>query len=69
MTPSWRKPLGMLALLAAIFAWVILAASLSGVVGRWHWLLQLGFYLGSGIAWLWVLPTRRMLKWMETGAW
>ncbi len=69
MIPSWRKPVGMLALLAAILAWVVLVASFSGIVGGWHWALQLIFYLATGVIWLWILPARRMLKWMETGSW
>ena len=69
MTPTWRKPVGMLAILGMILTWVVLVASLSGVVGQWHVLLQLGFYLVTGIVWLWILPMRRMLRWMETGIW
>jgi hypothetical protein len=69
MTPSWRKPVGMLAILALIMLWVVLVASLSNIVGQWHALLQLGFYLVTGIVWLWLLPMRRMLRWMETGSW
>lgn len=67
MTPTLRKPLGMLAILAMVTVWVVLAASLSGVVGTWHPLLQALYYLVAGIAWIWVLPLRRMLAWMETG--
>ncbi len=59
----------MLAILGMILVWVVLVASLSGVVGEWHVLLQLGFYLVTGIVWLWLLPMRRMLMWMETGRW
>jgi hypothetical protein len=69
MTPSWRKPVGMLIILALIGVWVVLVTSLSSVVGQWHALLQLSFYLVTGIAWLWLLPMRRMLLWMETGRW
>ncbi|WP_010163484.1 DUF2842 domain-containing protein [Sphingomonas sp. PAMC 26617] len=69
MTPSWRKPVGMLAILALVTIWCVLAASLSGVVGGWHPLLQALYYLVAGIAWIWVLPLRRMLAWMETGRW
>ncbi|WP_260599367.1 DUF2842 domain-containing protein [Sphingomonas endolithica] len=69
MTPSWRKPVGMLAILTMIALWVIAIASLSNTVGAWHWLLQLAFYLVTGIVWLWILPMRRMLQWMETGTW
>ena len=69
MTPSWRKPVGMLAILAAVTIWCVLAASLSTVVGAWHPLLQAVYYLVAGIAWIWVLPLKRMLVWMETGRW
>lgn len=69
MTPSWRKPVGMLAILAMLGVWCVAVVSLSHTVGTWHWALQLAFYLAAGIAWLWVLPMRRMLLWMETGRW
>lgn len=69
MTPSWRKPIGMLAILAMIALWCILVVSLSHSVGSWHPLVQAAFYLVAGIAWIWVLPMRRMLGWMETGKW
>jgi len=69
MTPTWRKPVGMLAILVLIACWVVLIASLSPWVGQWHWLVQLVFYVVTGIIWLWLFPTRRMLAWMETGRW
>ena len=53
MTPSWRKPVGMLLILALIMVWVIAVASLSRIVGGWPTLVQLGFYLVTGIVWLW----------------
>lgn len=67
MTPNWRKPVGMLAILVLLMIWCIAIVSMSGIVGRWHWTLQLIFYIAAGIAWLWLLPMRRMLLWMETG--
>ncbi len=67
--PTWRKPVGVLAILTMLIAWTVAAAMLSNVVGGWHWLPQLVFYLAAGIAWLWVLPMRAMLRWMETGRW
>ena len=69
MTPTWRKPVGMLLILALIGIWCILVASLSGWVGQWHALLQLAFYLAAGIGWLWILPLKRLLFWMEHGRW
>lgn len=67
--PRWQKPVGMLAILAMLAAWCVAIASLSPWVGRWPAWVQVIFYLVAGIAWLWVLPMRRMLSWMETGRW
>jgi hypothetical protein len=69
MTPTWRKPVGMLAILAMILAWCVAVASLSGWIGAWHPVLQLVFYVVAGIGWLWILPLKRMLFWMEHGRW
>ena len=69
MTPSWRKPFGMLVILLLIAIWVIGVASLSRIVGGWPMLVQLAFYLVTGIVWIWLLPMRRLLAWMETGKW
>jgi len=65
MTPSWRKPAGMLLIVAIIIVWAMLVASLSGVVGRWHWVLQLAFYVVAGI--VWITPMKPLLRWMEGG--
>ena len=43
--------------------------SLSPWIGQWHPIVQLVFYVAAGVVWLWVLPMRRMLSWMETGRW
>ncbi|WP_294272252.1 DUF2842 domain-containing protein [Sphingomonas yabuuchiae] len=65
MTPSWRKPAGMLLIVAIIIAWAALVASLSGMVGQWHWVLQLVFYVVAGI--VWITPMKPLLRWMEGG--
>jgi len=65
MTPNWRKPAGMLLIVAIIIVWAMLVASLSGVVGQWHWVLQLGFYVVAGI--VWITPMKPLLRWMEGG--
>lgn len=67
MTPTWRKPAGMLAILALIVAWCVLIGSLSATIGGWHWLVQLAFYLVTGI--VWITPLKPLLRWMETGRW
>jgi hypothetical protein len=65
MTPSWRKPAGMLLIVGIIIAWAALVASLSSVVGQWHWVLQLAFYIVAGI--VWITPMKPLLRWMEGG--
>jgi nitrate reductase NapE component len=67
MTPSWRKPVGTLAILLFIILWCVLVVTLAGGVGRWHWSLQAVFYLVAGIAW--ITPLKPALLWMETGRW
>jgi hypothetical protein len=67
MKPSWRKPAGILAILALITVWSVLVASLSGLVGGWPALAQGVFYLAAGIAW--IAPLKPLLRWMETGEW
>jgi hypothetical protein len=65
MTPNWRKPAGMLLILAIIVVWAALVASLSGVVGRWPWPGQLAFYIVAGM--VWIAPLKPLLRWMESG--
>lgn len=67
MKPSWRKPAGMLAILALIALWCAVIASVSDTVGGWHWLAQLLFYAFTGI--VWIAPLKPLLRWMETGRW
>lgn len=67
MTPSWRKPFGMFVILALILVWVVIVASFSGLVGRWHPLAQLLFYGVTGL--VWIAPLKPLLAWMETGRW
>lgn len=67
MTPSWRKPVGMLAILVFLAAWVVLIASFSAAIGGWPTIVQLAFYLIAGI--VWITPLKPMLRWMETGRW
>lgn len=65
MTPSWRKPVGMLLILAIIAVWAVLVASLSGVVGNWPWPAQLVFYVVAGL--VWITPLKPLLRWMASG--
>lgn len=63
--PSWRKPVGALALLAIILGWIAVVASFSPMVGGWPALGQAFFYLIAGTAW--IAPLGPLLRWMETG--
>ncbi|SFP63796.1 DUF2842 domain-containing protein [Sphingomonas rubra] len=65
--PSWRKPVGVLGILLLIVVWAALVASLSPLVGGWHWALQTVFYLFAGI--VWIMPLKPLLRWSETGRW
>ncbi len=64
-TPSWRKPVGTLAMLAYMAIWAIGIASLSSYVGDWPVLVQAVFYLFAGV--IWIFPLKPLLRWMETG--
>lgn len=67
MNPTWRKPVGALAIIALIVVWAVLVTSLSSVIGSWHWTGQLVFYVVTGV--VWILPLKPMLVWMESGRW
>jgi predicted membrane channel-forming protein YqfA (hemolysin III family) len=65
--PSWRKPVGIAAIMLLILFWAALVASLSVTVGRWPVLVQAVFYLVMGVAW--IVPLKPLLRWAETGRW
>ena len=67
MTPSWRKPAGIMLILALIVFWAGLVTSLSNTIATWPWLAQLAFYIVTGI--VWITPLKPLLRWMETGRW
>jgi hypothetical protein len=67
--PSWRKPAGIFLIMLLIIVWAVLVASLSSWVGGWPVLVQALFYLIAGIAWIWILPLKPLLRWMELGTW
>lgn len=64
--PTWRIPVGLLLLTAALTIYAVLIAHfVPALIGGWHALLQTVVYLFLGLVWL--LPLGRFLKWMETG--
>jgi hypothetical protein len=66
--PTWRIPIGILALLGALIVYGLLVARyLAPTIGQWHALLHTPVYILLGVIWL--LPLRRFLIWMETGRW
>jgi hypothetical protein len=67
--PTWRKPAGIGLILLMILGWAVLVASLVGLIEQLPWPVQALVYTAAGIGWIWVLPIKRMLLWMETGRW
>jgi len=67
--PSWRKPAGMFIILGLIALWAVLVGSLSGLIGQLPMVVQVPVYIFLGLIWIWILPLRRLLAWMETGRW
>jgi hypothetical protein len=67
MSPSWRKPFGILLILLLIVAWAAIIVSLSPFIARLPALAQAPIYLVAGI--LWIFPLRPLLRWMELGTW
>lgn len=65
--PSWRKPVGMLAMILYIILYALLVSALADVIGQLPNLAQAILYLAAGLAW--VLPLRPLLLWMNTGRW
>jgi hypothetical protein len=66
--PTWRIPIGILALCVALGGYALLVANLiAPLITGWPALAQAPLYLLLGVVWL--LPLRRFLIWMETGRW
>ena len=67
MNASWRKPVGVLAILALLGLYGLAVMAAAPWLGRLPWPVQTVVYLVLGIAW--VFPVRPALTWMETGRW
>lgn len=65
--PSWRKPFGVLLLLALIACWTALVVHMAPTIGRLPALGQAPIYLFLGL--IWIAPLKPLLRWMETGRW
>lgn len=68
MTPSWRKPVGMLLILLIVALWCVVAVTVVEAASLPVWAQGIAFVI-MGLAWLWIFPMRRMLRWMELGRW
>jgi Protein of unknown function (DUF2842) len=64
--PSWRKPAGIIAILAIIAIWAFLIVSASPLIEQTHILVQGIIYLIAGT--VWIAPLRPLMIWMETGS-
>jgi len=68
--PTLRIPLGVLALVLVLAAYCLaIARYVAPLITDWPALAQVPVYVLLGVVWLWLLPLRRFLRWMETGRW
>jgi hypothetical protein len=66
--PSWRKPAGIFLTLLLLALWAAAVVSLVDALALPAWAAALVF-VAAGFAWLWLLPMKRLLRWMELGKW
>ena len=64
--PTWRKPFGILLLLALIMVWAVAAAR---AIEHYPTLNHPIVYVVTGIVWIWLFPMKTLMRWMETGRW
>lgn len=67
MTPSYRKPVGVLGIVAGLFLYAGIVARLAAMLGDLPWFVAVPIYTVLGI--VWIVPLRPLLLWMETGSW
>lgn len=66
--PTWRIPVGVLALLLALLVYgLLIARYIAPYIAGWPALAQLPVYIVLGL--LWLKPMKPYLRWMETGRW
>ncbi len=63
--PTWRKPAGVLMIIALITIWAVIVASQWKNIGILPVWLQSIVYMTAGVVWL--LPLKPLLIWMEIG--
>ncbi|WP_426163743.1 DUF2842 domain-containing protein [Sandarakinorhabdus sp. DWP1-3-1] len=67
MEPSWRKPVGVLALLVYLIVYAVIVSSFGATLDTLPTILKVVAYLAAGLAW--VLPLKPLFVWMNTGRW
>ena len=65
--PTWRKPAGILGMMAYIALWSVVVVSQWEIIGKAHILAQAVIYCILGV--IWIAPLKPLLLWMETGKW
>ena len=66
--PTWRIPVGILALIVGLlFYGFVIARYAPSLIGAWPTWAQTLVYLFLGV--IWIRPLRNFLIWMETGRW
>jgi len=66
--PTWRKPAGMILILLLLAIWCVAVVAIVEALELPLWASAFAFIAG-GVAWLWLLPMKRLLRWMELGKW
>jgi di/tricarboxylate transporter len=65
--PTWRKPAGILLLLALIAFWGFIVVTVAEALPPLPWPVKALFFVVAGI--VWILPLKPLLRWMELGKW
>jgi predicted membrane channel-forming protein YqfA (hemolysin III family) len=65
--PTWRKPFGILLILALIAAWAVAVAAVADLFPGAPWPLRAAYFIVCGL--VWIAPLKPLLRWMETGRW
>lgn len=65
--PTWRKPVGMIGLLAYLAIYALIVSSFADALATLPNLVAALIYLVAGLAW--VLPLKPLFLWMNTGHW
>ncbi len=66
MSPSFRKLIGSIVLLAGLATYLVIVLSIAqGRILQAHWALQFLFFVTAGLIWVW--PAAWLIKWMQNG--